>query len=268
MPAPKAPHSLEFSTTVSARGITPAQAVIEHITACEARLRSVVFLDHNAQIEFPFGMQGRPFVIVRGRAISRAQKGPRFTYRIVLERMSPSEADELARTVNDVHRRQAISRTLERAIEGIPTTDSLTRSSVRVSVQFPVQYRTAKENYKSAKAGDVSCGGLSINCKDALVEGMPVELRFTLPSDVLEIYPEETAVFDLRKREVTRSTANDLRREFEEIVVLARVVSHQPLVGGGVNYGLAFHNLSGFEREEIARYAHAAQLAKRRSLNK
>jgi len=249
---------------VSSRGLKPAQAVIEHITACECRLRTVIFFDHNAAVEFAFGAQGRPLVMARGRVVSRAQKGPRFTYRVLLERMSASEADELARTVNEVHRRRALSRSLERTIASLPTTESLSRGAVRVSAQFPVEYRTARENLKPGRAADVSAGGMMMNCNDALVEGEAIELHFTLPSDILAMYPEETATLDLRNRSIVRSVRSDLRRPFDEIVVLARVVSHHPLPGGSVNYGLAFHNLSGYEREEIARYTHAVQLSKRR----
>ena len=51
------------------------------------------------------------------------------------------------------------------------------------------------------------------------------------------------------------------------MVILARVASHQILPGGEYAYGLAFHNLDAFTAEEIARYAHAAQLAKKRRAN-
>jgi len=232
----------------------------------EARLRSVLLFDHNSTVEFSFGLTGRPAVIARGRIVSRAQKGPRFIYRVVLDRMSGSEADELARTVNEAHRRAAMSRSLERT-KNLPTTDGLTRRAVRVSSEFELQLRTAKEAPKPARCADISAGGMMIVCKEVLVEGMAIEVRFTLPEDVLDIYPEETVTLDLRKREVVRSTRSDLRRPFGEMVILARVASHQILPGGEYGYGLAFHNLDAFTAEEIARYAHAAQLAKKRRQN-
>lgn len=262
-----APSSLEFPTTVSARGLAPAQAIIEHLTVSEARLRSVLLFDHNSTIEFSFGLSGRPTVIARGRIVSRAQTGPRFTYRVVLDRMSGSEADELARTVNEAHRRTAMSRSMERQIKKLPTTEALTRRSVRVASEFEMQIRTAKESPKSARCADISAGGMMITCREVLVEGMAVEVRFTLPSDVLEVYPEETVALDLRKREVVRSTRSDLRRPFGEMVILARVATHRVLPGAEYGYGLAFHNLDGFTAEEIARYTHAVQLAKKRRQN-
>jgi hypothetical protein len=257
--------SLEFPTTVSAKGLAPAQAIIEHLTVSEARLRSVLLFDHNSTLEFSFGLSGRPTVIARGRVVSRTQKGPRFLYRVVLDRMSASEADELARTVNEAHRRAALSRSLERSIRNIPTTDGLTRRSVRVSSEFELQFRTPKEaSSKPARCCDISAGGMMIVTREILVDGMAVEVRFTLPNDVLVAYPEETVALDLRNRQVMRSVRSDMRRSFGEMVVLARVASHKILPTGEYGYGLAFHNLDGYTTEEIARYTHAAQLFKKR----
>lgn len=250
---------------MSARGLAPAQAIIEYLTVSEARLRSVLLFDHNSTVEFSFGLSGRPSVIARGRIASRTQNGPRFIYRVVLDRMSGSEADELARTVNEAHRRVAMQRSLARSL---PSTDGLTRRAVRVSSEFEVQIRTAKENAKPARCADISAGGMMIACRETLVDGMAIEVRFTLPDDVLDVHPEETVTLDIRKREVVRSTRSDLRRPFGEMVILARVASHQVLPSGEYGYGLAFHNLDAYTAEEIARYAHAAQISKKRSKNR
>src|SRR5580704_13197096 len=259
--ASRATASLEFVTTVSARGIAPANAVVEHLTASECRFRTVVFFDHGDVIEFEFGIE--PSVLVRGSVVSRTAKGPRFEYRMRLDRMSAKEIDLLAFAVTQSHRRQAIARSNQRTINKLPTTERLTRESVRVLAQFGIMYRTSKDDFKAGKAGDVSTGGLLMTCGDALVEGMPVELRFTLPSDGLKIYPEETLAIDIRTATVTRSRP-DPRRRFEEVVIGARVVSQQPVGNGTYRYGLAFTSIDGFQQEEIARYTHASQRAKTR----
>jgi PilZ domain len=260
--APSATASLEFVTMVSARGIAPANAVVEHLTASECRFRTVVFFDHGDVIEFEFGIE--PSVLVRGSVASRTAKGPRFEYRMRLDRMSAKEIDLLAFAVTQSHRRQAIARSNQRSISKLPTTERLTRESVRVLAQFPMMFRTSKEDFKPAKAGDVSTGGLLMTCGVALVEGMPVELRFTLPSDVLKIYPEETLAIDLRSQTVVSRSRPDPRRRFEEMVIGARVVSHQPVGNGTYRYGLAFTSIDGFQQEEIARYTHASQRSKAR----
>jgi hypothetical protein len=259
----KPPRSLEFPTTVSTRGIAPANCVIEHLTAAECRFRTVVLFEYGEVVEFPFGAATAQRAIARGTVVARAQSGPRFIYRVQLDRMSTKEVDELARTMNVSYQRRAQARNHEAAIRKLPTTERLTRSTVRVISQFPIVYRTPKEEYLRARAGDVSAGGLLMVCNEALVEGEPVELKFTLPSNVLAVYPEETAVLDVRKGTVT-SLRPEQRRPFVEMIIGARVVNHRPLGNGRYAYGLAFTCIDGFQHEEIARYAHAVQRARNR----
>ena len=201
--------------------------------------------------------------MVRGSVASRMAKGPRFEYRMRLDRMSAKEIDLLARSVTESHRRQAIARSNQRVISKLPTTERLTRESVRVLAQFPIQYRTSKNDFKAAKAGNLSSGGLLMTCTEALVEGMPVELRFTLPGDVLKIYPEE----DARDRpslgngeKLALRSAPPLRgdgsRRARRDAIAGRERNHR--------YGLAFTSIDGFQQEEIARYTHAAQRSKNR----
>lgn len=259
----KAARSLEFPTTVSTRGIAPANCVIEHLTPAECRFRTVVLFEYGDVVEFPFQASSGHRAVARGTVVARAQSGPRFVYRVRLDKMSPQEVDELARTMNANYQRQAQMRTNEAAVRNLPTTERLTRSTVRVVTQFPITYRTPKEDYRQARAGDVSAGGLLMICGEALVEGEPVELKFTLPSEALAAYPEETAVLDVRKGTAT-PLRNDQRRKFQEMTIGARVVNHRPLGNKTYAYGLAFTCIDGFQHEEIARYTHAVQRARNR----
>jgi len=259
----KTPRSFEFPTTVSTRGIAPANCVIEHLTPAECRFRTVVLFEYGDVVEFPFAAAAGQKAVARGTVVARAQSGPRFIYRVRLDKMSPKEIDELARAMNANYQRQAQMRNKEAAIRNLPTTERLTRTTVRVVSQFPIIYRTPKEDYRQAKAGDVSAGGMLMICNEALVEGEPVELKFSLPSDVLAAYPEETAVIDVRKGTATPVRA-DQRRKFQEMTIGARVVNHRPLGNKTYAYGLAFTCIDGFQHEEIARYTHAVQRARHR----
>ncbi len=256
-----APQSLELPVSVSARGIAPANAVLEQLTVGECRFRTVVFFDNGDGVEFAYAA-ATGAIFVRGSIVSRTTSGPRFVYRMRLDRMSSKEIDQLARAINDNHRRQAAARHAQ-ALNAIPTTERLTRTSVRVLTQFALQYRTAKDGYRNAKAGNVSSGGLLMTCPDQLVEGLPVELRFTLPSDVLKVYPEETVALDVRNA-VVRHSPNDPRRPFAEMLVGARIVTAQSTENGGYRYGVAFSNIDGYQQEEIARYTHAVQRSRNR----
>ncbi|MBV8490307.1 MAG: PilZ domain-containing protein [Candidatus Eremiobacteraeota bacterium] len=255
--------SLEHATKISGRGIAPANAVIEHLTAHECRLRTVVFFDNGEHVEFDFVGTDNVCIRARGRVAARVSKGPRFIYKLRLDRMEGHETDALARQIAQLHRKQTTERWHRRSLDALPTTDALARSSPRVPAGFALQYRTARENPKPGRACDVSYGGLSMTCRDALIPGEMLELRFVCPSDVLDVYPHETAVLDLRTRSVSHVRA-DMRRPFEEMQLRARVVSHQPLGDGTFQYGLAFLDLDSCSRQELTRYVDAVETAKRR----
>ena len=263
-PLQKAPTSLEFATTVSTRGIAPANAVIEQLTAAECRFRTVVFFDIGDLVEFEFGLDPHQKVFARGAISGRAQNGPRFIYQMRLTQMTAKEVDALARAVADSQRRQAAARSHERLIRQLPTTEQLTRGSLRIATQFQIQYRTPKSGMRDARCNDVSAGGMLMVCAEALVEGEPVELQFTLPSDVLKVFPEETVAIDLSKGTVKSLGNNNPRRPFKEMTVGARVVNHRPLGNGLYTYGLAFTCIDGHQTEEIARYTHAVHRARNR----
>src|SRR5262249_53582602 len=140
------------------------------------------------------------------------------------------------------------------------TTQGQSRAAMRVLTQLSVLYRAASEEFRMGKAGNISSGGLLLTCASAFVDDAILDLRFTLPSDILGVYPEETLAIDLRNNNVRRVGRSDLRRPFEEINVKARIVSSQVVSPGVYRYGIAFVNPDGFAREEIARYVHALQL--------
>jgi len=259
--AVKAPASLELAAMVSARGIAPANAVIEFLNTSECRFRTVVCFDPGDTVEFELGTPPER-AYVRGSIATRTAKGPRFIYHMRLDKMSAGEIDHFAKVHAGVQRRQAAQRSQE-ALKHIQTTEQLHRSSMRVLAQIPVVYRTPKHSYAEAKAGNISSGGLLMICNENLVIGTPVELRFILPSEVLKAYPEETVAIDVRNATV-RSSRDDKRRPFEEMTIGARVASIYPTSTSNMSYGLAFTSISGFQAEEITRYTHAVQRARNR----
>jgi hypothetical protein len=258
---PKSPPSLECATTVVARGVH-ANAVIEHVTASQCRLRSVVMLDIHAVVEFDVTLPGRPAMSVRGRIAGRTRSGPRFIYTIALDRMTTTETDAFARGLAQSHRERSNPRLRDlESFKDLPTPHGLMRAKLRQAAEFSLSYRTPKEGFKTARAANVSTGGLLITCGDVLVEGMTIELMFTLPSEVLEVFPEETTVLDLRNLLKRRTVPSKLRRPFTELVVQARVTRHQLVAGNVFQYGLAFLSMDKETREEIARYVDAVRHA-------
>jgi hypothetical protein len=264
VPASVPATSLESPTVVRARGMAPANAIVEHVTAHRCRLRCVVLFDPGATLEFELTLPNRPAMTMHGRVAARTRSGPRFIYDVTLDRMTQKQTDELAHTLAQSHRSGTRLRS-SATLKDLPTTDGLTRKQLRLEADFPIQYRTPKEAFKQAKAANISTGGLLLTCGDALVEGMLLELHFTLPSDVLQTYPEETMVLDLRNPLQRKAVPSKLREPFAEMVLYARVVYHEPIGGGAYSYGLSFYGLERRDREEIARYVDAQRHKKLRS---
>jgi c-di-GMP-binding flagellar brake protein YcgR len=80
------------------------------------------------------------------------------------------------------------------------------------------------------------------------------------------VYPEETAVLDLSQPTPRKITSRpDMRRPFTEMAIRGRVVTRFQPVRDREVYGVAFLEIDGYQREEIARFTHAIQLSKIRS---
>lgn len=217
-----------FQTQVKTRGVAPANAVVERMTPTECVLRCVLLFDVNAPVEFEAHLPDRPPFAVKGTIRSRTPVPPRFEYTIALQ---PQPAPAV-----------------------VPVSaEELGRKHQRFEAEFTVQYRTAKEGFRSAKGRNVSTGGLLMTCKEALVEGMFLELHFILPSEVL-------AVYSFKKP----SQRAKLSQPFDDIVVQARVVHHRPLGTGQYAYGVNFVGLDKRDREQITRFVDAVGRVKLR----
>ena len=93
-----------------------------------------------------------------------------------------------------------------------------------------------------------------------------VELRFTLPNSVLWVYPAaEASHRDHALRASAASGFPTIARSFEEMLVHGRVVSRFAPQREREVYGVQFTDIDGYQREEVARFTHAVQLAKLRS---
>ena len=93
----------------------------------------------------------------------------------------------------------------------------------------------------------------------ALVNG-PFQLhRITLHFRRLD------GVLDLTKSVPRRIGRADMRRSFEEMPLRGRVVTRFQPVREREVYGVAFIEIDGYQREEIARFTHAMQLSKIRN---
>ncbi|MEO9171384.1 MAG: hypothetical protein ABI282_04470, partial [Candidatus Baltobacteraceae bacterium] len=193
--------------------------------------------------------------------------GGGYEYGINFSSMRPGERAKLAVEIRGMQRRDARARAQKRAPE-LPRPEPNSRQrrlTVRAFAQFPVRYRISKRASVQAHANEVSVGGLRLMARESIPTGTILELRFTLPSDYLHVYPtieERTEISPFGARTVR---AQDNRRPFDEMRVHGRILSRFVHTRGRNIYGVAFIDIDGYEREEIARFTHAVQLVKLRS---
>jgi hypothetical protein len=277
MAAPPAPpvhrpshaHSLEMPVVLSVRRLpAPVYGTLMEITAHGAKIRSLVLMERGTEVEFDLGIGSGTPLTINGRVEGRrnAPSGARFEYHLVFSNMSDPQTDTLARHVRELERRAAAARSIQKAIDAMPTTDRERRGSYRALSAFPVMFRRDGENWSEGRIGDISSTGIRMNCGELIAIGTLVDMRLTLPSSVLDVYPEETTAIDLSQGTPRRVGGRpDMRRPFEEMAIRGRVVTRFQPVRDREVYGVAFLEIDGYQREEIARFTHAVQLSKIRS---
>jgi hypothetical protein len=270
-PAPHRPshaHSLEMPVVMSVRRLpAPVYGTLMEITAHGAKIRSLVLMERGTEVEFDLGIGSGTPMTVAGRIEARrnAPSGARFEYQVVFTNMAETQVDVLARHVRELEVRAAAARSIQKAIDSMPTTDSERRGSYRALTAFPVAFRRDGVEWSEGRVGDISSTGIRMNCAELIPIGTMLELKVTLPSSVLDVYPEETVALDMTKGTARRIGRADMRRPFEEMSIRGRVVTRfQPIRDREV-YGVAFLEIDGYMREEIARFTHAVQLSKIRS---
>jgi hypothetical protein len=268
-PSPAVPHaqssaSLDTPVVLTVQRFSaPVNATLMDINAHGARLRSFVLMEQATEVTFNLNVGGHAALTVNGRIESRHTTGARFEYRLSFRTMAEAQIEAVARSVRDAERRAASARAIERQIEALPTTADERRGSYRALSSIPLRFRTQGGEWVEGKVGDISVTGVRINCAQPIQIGSEIEMRFTLPNDVLRVYPEETLTIDTSSGTPRRvSSRPDMRRPFSEMAIRAKVVTRFPAVRDRGVYGVSFIAIDGNYREEIARYTHAVQLSK------
>lgn len=263
---PASAYSLELPVVMSVRRLpAPVYGTLMEITAHGARLRSLVLMERGTDVEFDVNI-GSAALTILGRVEFRrnAMAGARFEYQLSFDAMPESQIDVLAKAVRELEVRAAASRSIQRQIDVLPTTDNNRRTSYRALSAFPMAFRRdGGDDWAEAKVGDISATGIRMTCEELVAIGSMIEVKITLPSSVLDVYPEETATIDMSQGTPRRVGGRaDMRRPFTEMTLRARVVTRFQPVRDREAYGVAFIEIDGYQREEIARFTHAVQLSK------
>lgn len=246
----------------------PVYATLVNISETGCRVRSLILLDRNRAVEFQLRRQAMGPLPLRGRVMSRATPsggGGGYEYGISFNGMPQSERDALSQEILGLQRREAAARA-QRNNEVKPAIapGMQRRRSVRTLFSFPVRYRFGKTSLP-AEANDISTGGLRLMCREDVPLGTEVEIRFTLPNAVLDIFPASEQRTEITPFGPRRIHLPDNRRPFAEMLLRGRVISRFAPQRGREVYGVQFTDIDGYHREEIARFTHAVQLQKLRN---
>ena len=263
-------QSIELPIAISVGGLpAPVYGTLVNISESGCRLRSLILIERDRDVEFELKRPNGEALSLRGRIISRATPptGGGFEYGVNFAPMSPDERGRLAIEIHEMQRREGAERAQKRDSDAPrpAAASKQRRNSVRTLVSFPIRYRAPHKVASNASATDVSMGGLRLMTLETIALGTVLELRFTLPPDYLYVYPpaaERTEISPFGPRTVR---VPDNRRPFNEMSLHGRVVSRFQVSRGREVYGVQFTDIDGYHREEIARFTHAVQLAKLRS---
>jgi hypothetical protein len=136
------------------------------------------------------------------------------------------------------------------------------RQSYRALVEFPVVYSVVgREGARVAIASDLSAGGLRLIGDEDFIEEMPIELRFTLPNELIHsVHVEkEVAVTSGRGRQTKKIMVPP--EPFAEMTVRAKVVIYYfNMRRRKFAHGVIFVDVAERTQEEIQRFIHVWQL--------
>jgi hypothetical protein len=252
--------SLEIPVVLVAPGLGATEAVLEELDPNgDCRLRSLRFFSPRTKIRFGLGSGAEDRIHLGGSIVAYATKGQRFIYDVELER-GDDRAEWILAVVAQRRRQLATGRSGDPLADGVHS-PPLARSSVRSEANFRVEYRIGG-TWREATAANLSVGGLLMRARETLLEGMAVELRFTLPPAILERCSDDALLRKLWDRAVREAAQAMLRRPFKELTLRARVVCHRAIANTIGDYGMEFCNVDPLACAEIERYCAALHVAR------
>ena len=203
---------------VSVNGASPVMGIIEDLNPKACRLRSINEFKVGDRASFDLALRGAKRLQLSGQILTAAENGARRSYTIVLK---SADEDSIVAALEAGQRFAAA-----RPAQDIQTANGLTRASARIPIDASLEYALAGGPTQTARATNVSTGGIQLNSTDDIRVGASIEVRFRLPG------------------------------ADHDITVHARVVAHQQ---ESPNYNMAFYNVDPKVREELTAFvaAHA-----------
>ncbi|MDQ6929181.1 MAG: PilZ domain-containing protein [Candidatus Eremiobacteraeota bacterium] len=224
----------------------PIPAMLGDISEGGCQIVSRVTLARGVTVHFKLPIEDKPSLALTGviRSVTSNAETKTFLYGVQFEKLRPADRDTIYQFVVDKQRHQLHSRSTATEKAAAQTTTG--RASFRAQRSFPIRFVVVGLPISSeAIALDLSRGGTRIAFDEQMRDDRMVELRFTLPSEVLSA---------LKAHPQKRS------REFSELRITAKIIPGVERVKNKFVYRLIFQNPTQAFQDEIDRYVHAAQL--------
>jgi c-di-GMP-binding flagellar brake protein YcgR len=136
------------------------------------------------------------------------------------------------------------------------------RQSYRASFEFPVVYAAdGRAGARTALANDLSAGGLRLIGDEDFPDQSTLELRFTLPNELVKDVHVEKEIVQTTPRGKTKKKIMVPPEPFHEMTVRAKVViAFFNLRRRKFAHGVQFVGIDERTQEEIQRFIHVWQI--------
>jgi len=136
------------------------------------------------------------------------------------------------------------------------------RQSYRASVEFPVVYTAeGRPGSRTALANDLSAGGLRLVGDEDFPYETMIELRFTLPNELIHSVQVEKEIVQTTARGKTKKKIMVPPDPFHEMTVRAKVViAFLNVRRRKFAHGVQFVDIDERTQEEIQRFIHVWQI--------
>ena len=136
------------------------------------------------------------------------------------------------------------------------------RQSYRASFEFPVLYAAdGRTGMRSALANDLSAGGLRLIGDEDFPDQSTIELRFTLPNELINNVHVEKEIVQTTPRGKTKKKIMVPPEPFHEMTVRGKIViAFFNLKRRKFEHGVQFFGIAERTQEEIQRFIHVWQI--------
>lgn len=129
-------------------------------------------------------------------------------------------------------------------------------------VEFDVYYTLeGRRGRRSAKANDLSAGGLRLGCDEEFLKSSVLLLQFTLPDEFLASMVVEKEVYEQSPFGLRPETIKVQPPGFAPMSIRAKVLAtFFDMDDGKFAHGMAFQDIDSRTEEELQRFIHLWQL--------